>query len=78
MERRHARRARDVLDSRLAGAAHLMSTSTGWRASVAYWRAPEARGRGAATRPVRLMTRWAFETFEGLVRIELWSIVGIA
>jgi RimJ/RimL family protein N-acetyltransferase len=40
-----------------------------WRASVACWLAPEARGPGAANRAVRLMTRWAFETqSDGVVR----------
>ena len=64
-----------VVDGRLVGATHLAFYSD-WRASVAYWLAPEARGRGLATRAVRLVTRWGFDTFERLVRIELWSIVG--
>lgn len=64
-----------VVDGRLVGATHLAFYSD-WRASVAYWLAAEARGRGLATRAVRLVTGWGFETFERLVRIELWSIVG--
>ena len=64
-----------VSDGRLLGAIHLAFHEE-WRASVAYWLAPEARGRGVATRAVKLLVRWAFETFDGLVRIELWSLVG--
>lgn len=60
---------------RMVGATHLAFYSD-WRGSVAYWLAAEARGRGLATRAVRLVTRWGFETFESLERIELWSIVG--
>ena len=62
-------------DGRLVGATHL-AFHADWRASVAYWLAPEARGRGIATRAVRLLLRWAFETFDDLVRVELWSMVG--
>ena len=64
-----------VADGRMVGATHLAFYSD-WRASVAYWLAAEERGRGLATRAVRLVTGWGFETFESLVRIELWSIVG--
>ena len=64
-----------VVDGRLVGATHLAFYAD-WRASVAYWLAPESRGRGLATRAVRLLTRWGFDTFDDLVRIELWSIVG--
>jgi RimJ/RimL family protein N-acetyltransferase len=39
-------------------------------ASVGYWLAPEARGRGVATHAVRLLARWAF-TDLGLARLEL-------
>jgi RimJ/RimL family protein N-acetyltransferase len=39
-------------------------------ASVGYWLAPEARGRGVATHAVRLLARWAF-TELGLARLEL-------
>ena len=64
-----------VLDGCLVGATHIVFHA-GWRASVAYWLAPGARGRGIATRAVRLLTEWAFDTRADLVRIELWSIVG--
>jgi RimJ/RimL family protein N-acetyltransferase len=64
-----------VVDDRLVGATHLAFYSD-WRASVAYWLSADARGRGYATRAVRLVTQWGFETFASLVRIELWSVVG--
>lgn len=40
------------------------------RASLGYWLAPAARGRGAASRSVRLIARWAFETLH-LARLEI-------
>ena len=64
-----------TVDGDLVGSIHLVFHGE-WRASVAYWLAAEARGNGYATRSVRLLTGWAFETFDPLVRIELWSIVG--
>ena len=64
-----------AVEGQLVGSIHLVFHGD-WRASVAYWLAAEARGHGYATRSVRLLTRWAFETFPGLVRIELWSIRG--
>lgn len=39
-------------------------------AAIGYWLAPRARGRGVATRAVRLLARWAFAEL-GLARIEL-------
>ena len=39
-------------------------------ASVGYWLAPEARGRGVATHAVRLLARWSF-TELGLARLEV-------
>ena len=41
------------------------------KAAVGYWLAPQARGRGLATRAVRLIVRWAFGLEAGLVRMEL-------
>lgn len=41
-----------------------------WRAEIGYWLVPDARGRGVATRSVRLVSRWAFDEL-GLVRLEL-------
>lgn len=40
------------------------------RASLGYWLAPAARGRGVASRSVRLIARWAFETLN-LARLEI-------
>ena len=40
------------------------------RASLGYWVAPAARGRGVATHAARLLARWAFAEL-GLARIEL-------
>jgi signal transduction histidine kinase len=45
------------------------------RVSVGYWLAPGARGRGAATRAVRLVVAWAFAD-PGLTRLELTTLVG--
>ena len=39
---------------------------------VFYWLAAEARGRGYATKAVRLISDWAFETLE-LERLELYA-----
>ena len=40
------------------------------RACVGYWLAPHARGRGIATRAVRLLARWAFADL-GIERLQL-------
>lgn len=40
------------------------------RAAVGCWLAPEARGRGVATRTLRLLTGWAFEQL-AVARVEL-------
>jgi RimJ/RimL family protein N-acetyltransferase len=40
------------------------------RAAVGYWLAQEARGRGVATRAVKLLACWAFSEL-GLARLEL-------
>ncbi|GAB1509921.1 GNAT family N-acetyltransferase [Actinophytocola sp. KF-1] len=39
-------------------------------AAVGYWLRPEARGRGAASRTLRLLARWAFEALD-IRRLEL-------
>jgi RimJ/RimL family protein N-acetyltransferase len=39
-------------------------------AAVGYWLAPDARGRGVATRTLRLLARWAFEHL-AVARLEL-------
>lgn len=40
------------------------------RASLGYWLTPAARGRGVASRAVRLIAGWAFQTL-GLARLEI-------
>jgi RimJ/RimL family protein N-acetyltransferase len=40
------------------------------RAAVGYWVAPQARGRGIATRTLRLLATWAFEDL-AVLRLEL-------
>ncbi len=40
------------------------------RASVGYWLTPDARGRGIATRTLRLLARWGFDHL-GLARLAL-------
>lgn len=38
---------------------------------VAYWLLPDGRGRGCATRALKLVSAWAFGSL-GLARLELW------
>jgi RimJ/RimL family protein N-acetyltransferase/nitrite reductase/ring-hydroxylating ferredoxin subunit len=45
------------------------------RWAIGYLVAPAARGRGIATRAVRLASRWAFETFD-VERLALWTLPG--
>lgn len=40
------------------------------RAAVGYWLAPDARGRGVATRTLRLLARWTFDHL-AVARLEL-------
>jgi RimJ/RimL family protein N-acetyltransferase len=51
------------------GSLHAVDLEQG-RAAVGYELAPAARGRGVATRAVRLIARWAFEEL-GIARLEL-------
>lgn len=62
--------ARDDRDVVLGGASLNGVDLSQGRAAVGYWLAPEARGRGFATRSVRLLAGWAFEDL-GVVRLEL-------
>ena len=59
----------------LVGMIGLHGVDTPGRASVGYWLAPGARGRGLATRAVRLITAWAFED-PALERLQLMTLVG--
>ncbi len=45
------------------------------RGEVGYWLAPDARGAGHATRAVRLVSGWAFQSL-GLERIDLLAAAG--
>jgi len=40
------------------------------RGTIGYWLLPESRGRGLATRAVRIVSRWAFDVL-GLARLQL-------
>jgi RimJ/RimL family protein N-acetyltransferase len=44
----------------------------GHRATFGYWLAPGARGRGFATRALRLMVDWTLAT-TGAIRLDLWT-----
>ena len=61
----------DEADGRFLG---VVTLHVGWprRAMVGYWLAPWGRGRGAMTRAVRLVARWALATFD-LVRLGLYT-----
>lgn len=48
------------------------------RAGIGFDVAPEARGRGLATRAVVAASAWAFGAFPELVRLELWALPGNA
>jgi signal transduction histidine kinase/RimJ/RimL family protein N-acetyltransferase len=65
----------EVATGRLVGMIGLHRGSRPTRASVGYWLAPAARGRGLATRAVRLVAGWAFED-PALERLELMTLVG--
>jgi RimJ/RimL family protein N-acetyltransferase len=45
------------------------------QAEVGYWTAAEGRGRGVATRAVRLLTAWAFRELP-LARLQLMPFIG--
>lgn len=48
------------------------SSLDGHRASFGYWLAPEARGRGVATRALRLIADWTLATTEA-IRLDLYT-----
>jgi RimJ/RimL family protein N-acetyltransferase len=63
----------DARDDELLGSIGLVAID--WkdrRGSIGYWIASEARGRGVATRAVRLLAAWAFDEL-GLGRVEIKS-----
>jgi RimJ/RimL family protein N-acetyltransferase len=51
------------------GSLHEVDAEQG-RAAVGYWLVSDARGRGIASRAVRLMARWAFDEL-GIARLEM-------
>jgi RimJ/RimL family protein N-acetyltransferase len=51
----------DAASGDLAGQCGVDGWSNGDVAQIGYWLAPHARGRGFATRAVKLMTSWLFE-----------------
>jgi len=63
-------------DARLLGSVSLLRFA--WehrRGEVGYWLARESRGHGHATRAVRLICRWGFESLD-LERIDLLAATG--
>lgn len=54
----------------LGGASLALISEKDRRASLGYWVIPAARGRGVASRSVRLITQWAFQTLH-LARLEI-------
>jgi RimJ/RimL family protein N-acetyltransferase len=59
-------------DDRLLGSFSLMEMDRDPAyAEIGYWVAAEARGRGVATRAVRLLTQWALE--HGRSRLEIYA-----
>jgi RimJ/RimL family protein N-acetyltransferase len=61
---------RDATDERLLGAIGLRIDPRHDVGDIGYWVASEARGRGVATRAIRLVSRWGLEEL-GLVRMQI-------
>jgi RimJ/RimL family protein N-acetyltransferase len=53
-----------TLEGRVVGGIGLGLGSTGYRASIGYWIAAPARGRGLCTRALRLLSRHALEELQ--------------
>lgn len=66
----------DPATDRLLGAIsrHGPADPPGHRAAVGYWLAREARGRGIATRAVRVLADWTLATTD-VIRLELYTDV---
>lgn len=60
-----------ITDQRLGNIALAYDNGTG---DVSYWIASDARGRGAATQALRLLSEWAFATLH-LSELRLWTHV---
>lgn len=63
----------DAITGELLGNAGLTVSAVPGVGDVSYWIAKPARGRGAATRAVRLLAEWAWQC--GMHRIELYTHV---
>lgn len=62
----------DADGARLVANVVLKKVSVDWPApEVGYWTASWARGRGVAPRAVTALSRWAFDRFPGLARLDL-------
>ena len=64
----------DALSGDLVGCCGVDEWSKADVAQIGYWLAPEARGRGVATRAVILLTRWLFRL--GAARVFLTIVAG--
>jgi RimJ/RimL family protein N-acetyltransferase len=61
----------DTEDDRLLGSVGIVHLDREeGRCELGYWMAPEARGRGVATRAAKLLSRWAFDNLP-VERIEI-------
>jgi len=65
----------DLGTDRLVGSIGLHLGPNPRRHAVGYWVEPGSRGRGYATRAVRLVTRWGFDRL-GIQRLALWTLPG--
>jgi RimJ/RimL family protein N-acetyltransferase/nitrite reductase/ring-hydroxylating ferredoxin subunit len=65
----------DAASDRYIGSVGLHVGPNSRRHAIGYMVASEARGRGVATRAVRLITRWAFESL-AIERLALWTLPG--
>ena len=63
-----------LLDAATGQRLGTIEVRTSEQADVGYWLAPEGRGRGAMTRALRLLMRYAFEE-RGLRRVELFTLL---
>jgi len=63
-------------DGRVLGSVGVVSLDFAHgRGEIGYWMAPEERGRGVATRAVRLLSELSFERL-GLARLTIYAAVG--
>ncbi|MFD0772452.1 GNAT family N-acetyltransferase [Streptomonospora algeriensis] len=86
IERQHSRTGRgqgwslavtEISRGQAVGCAVLLLRPQEGVAGLGYWIAPEARGRGVASRAVALLTEWGLRE-PGLARVEAWVEPGNA